>query len=87
MGDRERHLGRVGKGGCESWGKAGRAFRISVRGIVEQLLGEPEQPAAEDVQGAVCLRDREAASAKDAEYRVDVRQGGRAGSGPRRSAA
>jgi hypothetical protein len=73
MGDRERHFRRIRKGGRELGGETGRGLRIGTRGIVEDTLGEPEHLAAEDVQGVVCLCDREAAFTEDAEHRVDIR--------------
>src|SRR5690349_13511322 len=57
VGDGEGHLRDVGEGGAEFAGDGGGRLGVDVGGVVEKLLGEPEQAAAEDVQGVMCLCD------------------------------
>src|SRR5207245_2330515 len=80
---REGHLRDVGKGGAELAGEAGGGLWVEVVGVVEEVLGEPEGAAAEDVQGVVGLRDGEPAFAERADHGVDVLQRGGSGRGSR----
>ena len=84
MTDRHGHLGHVRMGLGEARRHRGRSGQVRTLGrlVLEQVLAEPEDPAAQDVQGVVGQLERHATVTQDAHHAIHVGEGRRPGIAP-----